>query len=121
VGKASCSLNASNAVFGGADPCPGLPKKLVVQAECTGFFALELSVPVGSTALVRLPLLTSTSGRDAANVTITESAGGVLWADGTFKGGEIAGVVGARADAAAASGAVVEVHVQSGSYQFQLE
>jgi hypothetical protein len=35
VGKQNCTLEASVSFFGGVDPCPGTPKRLAVQLQCS--------------------------------------------------------------------------------------
>ena len=113
VGKAVCSVNASNAAFNTTDPCPGIPKTLAIEAECSSNFAMQTAIPVGSIATVRLPLIPPTSA--AANVTVKEG-GVVVFAAGSFKAGAVHGVLNASADETLA-GKVVAVTVTSGNYQ----
>ena len=117
VGKAVCSVNASNAAFNTTDPCPGIPKTLAIEAECSSNFAMQTAIPVGSTATVRLPLIPPTSA--AANVTVKEG-GVVVFAAGSFKAGAVHGVLNASADETLA-GKVVAVTVTSGNYQWTIE
>ena len=70
LGKPSCTINASSAQFGYKDPCPGMYKRLAVQAVCSGFFSLDVQLPVGvADAEVRLPL----GNRSAAAVTASRA------------------------------------------------
>lgn len=114
LGKHDCTVNATNAMFGGADPCPGRPKSLAIEATCSGYFTLSVTLPVGVIeGEVRLPLL---DGRSASGVTVTEGEH-TIFAHGEFFPGT-AGVNGAVADEAALSGAAIVVAVESGSYSF---
>ena len=40
-------MNASNRVFGGGDPCPGRKKALAIEALCSSFFSMNVSLPLG--------------------------------------------------------------------------
>lgn len=116
LGKHSCKVNATNAMFGG-DPCPGRKKSLVIEATCSGFFTLSVTLPVGVVeGQLRLPLL----GRSPTNVVVKEGDA-VVFAHGRFNPGAAAGVNGAVADETALSGAVIVVAVESGSYSFTME
>ena len=89
VGKPSCAVNASNSMFGGADPCPGREKTLAIEATCSGYFSLAVALPTGvAEGEVRLPLL---GGRSASAVTVKES-GTVIWTAGKFTGAAVDGV-----------------------------
>ena len=116
LGKSSCVINATNSVFGGHDPCPGVPKTLAIEVTCSGFFGISTSIPVGSTAWVRLPLLANAT---AANTKVSES-GTLVWEAGTFHRGSASGVVGMFADDTPA-GQVIVAHVLSGAYTFHME
>ena len=115
LGKVSCSVNASNAAFHTPDPCPGIAKSLAITAECSSDFSLQTSIPVGSRATVRLPLMPPSS---SANVTVKEG-GVVVFASGAYKPG-VPGVLNAFADTTLA-GSVVAVTVVSGEYQWSVE
>ena len=118
LGKPSCVVNASASTFAhGAlpyDPCPGLPKTLVVQARCSGLISMQVSLPVGvAIAEVRLPL--GSGGATAESVTVTES-GTVIWHGGKHVPG-VAGVVSV-APFEDLAGRALSVHVESGAYSF---
>jgi hypothetical protein len=114
VGKSTCSVTASNDVFGG-DPCLNVPKRLYValSGPCAAVqYTLSTTVPTGSTATVVVPTVAG-----AGKVAITESGTGAsvpVWANGAFVAGD-AGVTGATA---AADGSTVSFTVGSGSYAF---
>ena len=116
LGKPSCVVNATNAVFGGADPCPGVAKRLVIEATCSGIFEIKVSIPVSSTAAVRLPLLRNAT---AATATVRES-GVPVWEAGAFNAGAAAGVANVYPDESLA-GKVLVVEAASGAYTLQLE
>ena len=114
VGKASCTVPATNAGFGG-DPCVNTPKTLAVSlaGQCGApvgvrKFALQTTVPVGGTAQVIVP-----AWGPAASATITEG-GAKVWTAGAF----VPGTAGVMAGAASADGLNVELTVVSGSYSF---
>lgn len=95
VGKSSCAIPVTDSVFG--DPCPGTKKELAVSLVCdrdpvppTQTFFLNVSVPVGSTALIAVPLLT---GIAASNATVAES-GAIVWSNGTYISDASPGVLG---------------------------
>ncbi len=108
VGKQSCTIVASNAVFGG-DPCNGSVKWLSVQAYCSLDATLVSSViiPTGSTATVALPVYAMTSP------TITES-GAIVYQNGNFVSG-VSGMISGESDISTNS---VVLQVLSGSYSF---
>lgn len=94
VGKSACSVPVTDAVFG--DPCPGVKKELAVSLTCsdspappTQRLTVNVTVPIGATALVALPLLL---GLAPPNVTVTEG-GAVVWAHGSFEEGGAVGVL----------------------------
>ena len=111
VGKGACTIPADTATFG-PDPCFDTPKRLAValSGSCaTTLYHLDTTVPVGSTASVRVPTLTASP----AVATITE--GGVtVWAAGAF----VPGVPGLTSAAAGADGKSVVFAAGSGSYAF---
>lgn len=117
LGKHSCTVNATNAMFGGTDPCPGRPKSLAIEATCSGYFTLSVTLPVGVVeGELQLPLL----GRNASSVVVREG-GAVVFSKGQFVPGAVAGVNRAVADEAALSGPVIVVAIDSGSYSFVME
>lgn len=95
VGKAACAVPVTDAVFG--DPCPGTKKQLAAALACSGgpeppsqqVLSLNVTVPVGATALLALPLL---AGVAPGNASVTES-GAAVWVKGAFVEGGAAGVV----------------------------
>ena len=76
--------------------------------DASGALALDVAVPVGTTAEVGVPLWRAT----AANVTVTEAAGPV-WQGGKFVGAKVPGI---RSGSAAADSIVLIVG--SGTYRF---
>ena len=116
LGKRSCVVNATNTVFGGGDPCPGIAKRLVIEATCSGIFAMTALIPVGSTATMRVPLLRNAT---AATVTLRES-GIAVWESGAFKAGAVPGVANVHPGATLA-GNVLVVDAAAGAYTLQLE
>ena len=117
LGKVSCAVNASNAAFNTTDPCPGVAKTLAIEAECTTEFGMSTTIPVGSRATIRIPVLSAASYPN--NVTVKEG-GVVVFASGAFKPGAVAGVLHAEADETLA-GKVVAVSVVSGTFQWSIE
>ena len=115
IGKASCIVNATNAVFGGADPCPGQPKRLAIQAVCAGVFTIATTIPAGTIASVRIPLL----GNSTAATTTIEESGNVVWRQGKFNPTAAVGVTAAAAEQTLA-GPVIAFQVGSGRYSFTL-
>ena len=124
VGKSSCVLKASSQNFGG-DPCFGTPKFLKVQVSCKGgtpapvpttptkkMLSYAVTIPVGSTATVRLPGFGATT---ASGVAVTEG-GTQVFANGAF----VAGVDGVSAGKWADAFGAVELTVGSGSYAFDV-
>ncbi len=56
LGQASCSVYASDTVFG--DPCYGIVKALAIQGVCSQTtYAHNVTVPVGSVSVVQFPTL----------------------------------------------------------------
>jgi len=105
VGKSSCTVAATDGVFG--DPCFGQVKRLAVRVSgCQSVvYQHNVEVPVGSSGDVHFP---SSSG-----LSIMESNQAV-WQDGAFVSG-VDGVLSAYDN-----GAQVIVTIGSGSYQFQV-
>jgi hypothetical protein len=108
-GQQRCSILIGPKTFGG-DPCLGVPKRLAVNVSCTAaaptpstptpappalpvyaprHFEWNISVPVGSTAIVHVPLL----GATAASVAVSADGGSAVWENGRF----VAGVPGVSA------------------------
>ena len=115
LGKASCSIPATNTFFGG-DPCYGTVKALAVRltgacAEVT--VQVSATVPVGAQATIAVPLFSAA----ATAAVVTEGSGSSptpVWSGGAYVPG-VPGVTGA-----AAGNAVINVFVGSGTYNFQL-
>ena len=108
VGKSSCSVFASDTVFG--DPCYGTPKSLAIAATClSSSFTHSVTIPVGSVATVTIPLLDNTVG------TISES-GTAFWENNQY----VSGVAGISGASLSADGSSVNVLAGSGSYSFLL-
>jgi alpha-L-rhamnosidase len=109
VGKQTCSIVANNTVFGG-DPCFDTKKELAVVAECKdnfhALFSYNVTVPVGSTASVRLPKFNTTG------VQVTEDSTAV-WSNGKFV--PVPGVASGSED-----GGAVQFEVGSGDYSFTM-
>ena len=119
LGKTSCVVNASAREFahGGKpyDPCPGVPKTLVIEARCSALFRLRTSLPVGVVAAtVRLPL----GGHAASEVNVFES-GTPIWAAGRYKAG--APGVHSVTPWSGLAGSALEVAVDNGEYSFVTE
>jgi hypothetical protein len=111
LGKASCTLSATTAAFGGEDPCQNVVKDLsvVLSGSCKGtLYTLATTVPVGGTAQVIVPAMGA-----AAAASINEGAAAV-WRAGAF----VPGTPGITAAAATADGSAVAFAVGSGSYIF---
>jgi alpha-L-rhamnosidase len=115
VGKSSCSIQASDSVFG--DPCPSTVKKLAVSlaGQCgqpagDPKFELKLVVPVGGAAQVIIP-----AWGTASSANVTDGAARV-WSAGAF----VPGTPGVMAGAASADGLSVELTVASGAYDFSV-
>lgn len=112
VGKSSCSIAASDTVFG--DPCPNVPKSLAVSlaGPCDQIvFTLSATVPAGSTATAYVPVA------DASTAVITEG-GAKVWASGAFVPGT-PGVLGAAPGVGAHNGTVA-IAIGSGEYAFAI-
>lgn len=116
LGHRSCTLYANTSQFGGADPCPGTPKRLAVVARCAGgcrrSFGLNVTVPIGSSATITLP--TSSGGHAPAKIT---ESGVTFYRGGSFLPGTAEGVRAARA---IDGGGGFEVQVGGGAYVFVL-
>eukprot|EP01116_Phalansterium_solitarium_P007853 TRINITY_DN2084_c1_g1_i2.p1 TRINITY_DN2084_c1_g1~~TRINITY_DN2084_c1_g1_i2.p1 ORF type:complete len:1037 (-),score=234.67 TRINITY_DN2084_c1_g1_i2:145-3255(-) len=105
VGKSSCSVAATDAVFG--DPCPNTVKRLYVQAAGCAFNSYEhtVTVPVNSIGSVFIPKF------ELSNIVVSES-GSPIWKNGTFVPG-IPGVTGASD-----VGTAIKIEIGSGSFSF---
>ena len=119
VGKASCTLFANNTQFGGQDPCSGTLKRLVVAATCAGGctaqFALNATVPGGSTATIVVPA-PGLNATLAGAATLAE--GGVpFFRNGSFVPGAVDSIVSARVGG---DNAGFEVIAGGGRYAFTL-
>jgi hypothetical protein len=121
LGKSSCTVLAStgNSAFG-PDPCFGTRKKLAVQVTCkvpsgptppTKVFTYNVTIPVGSTASVRLPGFGANGA--TSGVTITEGAVAVF-----SKGKFISGVTGVTGAVWNLATQAVDLVVGSGTYSF---
>ena len=110
IGKHSCSIPATNVFFGG-DPCLDVRKSLAVQATCSvsSPYTMSVTIPVGSTASVRVPLPKGTP----QNWTVTEGTA-TVWHNNAFVPGD-PGVTGGQATAT-----YIEFAVGSGQYTFSL-
>jgi hypothetical protein len=129
LGKSSCSINAgtpgpaNSTCAGCGDPCFGTVKQFAVKVHCSSpttppapapapVFSYAVTIPVGSTATVRLPGF----GAKAAAVAVTES-GKIVFTGGSFVPAAVQGVsAGMWADAQQA----VELTVGSGTYSFEV-
>ena len=87
LGKHNCSVNADPQTFHNEDPCPSMQKELVIEVTCksVAYFALNVTIPVGSVATVFLPLLNdgvprhnSNTDRNGTTISIEES-GAPVW------------------------------------------
>ena len=116
LGQTSCIINASRTEFAHGsvpyDPCPGVLKTLAIEARCSALFHLQISLPVGVSATVKLPL----NGHSVDSVNITES-GKLIWQAGSYKPGVAAAVFSAT-PWSDLTGRGVEVEVGSGDYSF---
>eukprot|EP00937_MAST-01D_sp_MAST-1D-sp2_P005224 g5224.t1 len=113
AGQRQCTLYANASQFGGADPCHGVRKRLVVAATCAGScqtrFILNATVPVGSTATVTLP------GAAVGGADVLTEAGQPIYRAGAFVPGAVAGVKSAQS----VNGGL-EVVTGGGRYAFAL-
>ena len=111
IGKASCVIPASDALFG--DSCPEVRKSLAVElaGTCKGApaFSLNTRVPTGGRAIARIPI----GARDPREVNVTEG-GGVVWERGVFM--PAPGIT----NASAATGGYISFTVGGGAYAFVL-
>lgn len=106
LGQASCSVYASDTVFG--DPCYGIVKSLAIQGVCSQTtYAHNVTVPVGSVSVVQFPSLDGTAGE------VYES-GTLIWDGQTYYPG-VAGI-----SFAFFANDTVFVGTGSGSYAFLL-
>jgi len=109
LGKTSCSVNASDNVFG--DPCYGTAKSLAAIVQCTStatqLYTLSVIIPVTSTAQVHVP----TAGTDITRLMVQES-GMTIWQNSAF----MAGPTGIYS--AAVNGSTIAFEIGSGSYSF---
>jgi len=90
---------------------------VVAVASNATSVTLEVTVPVGATALAAIPLLPArAAGSPAASVTaVAISEGGkAVWSQGKF----VPGVPGVSAGKAGADGMSIEMELVSGSYAF---
>jgi len=109
LGKSTCSVFASDTVFG--DPCFGTFKRMKIQVSGCAFydFVQNATIPVNSMGTVVVP----TFANNANSVTISES-GKVIWSKGQFVSGD-GGVISANASLGG-----VAFRVGSGSYSFAI-
>ena len=133
VGKSTCTLIAGlqhgDTPGSGPDPCINCIKSLaVVLSGCEGtsrfgiappppppkpaLFRYDVTVPLGSTATVHLPMMGLMS-----SATIRES-GDLLWSNRKLVPGEVSGVLAAQASD---EQGVVMVTIGSGAYSFKIE
>jgi hypothetical protein len=112
VGKAACSVLASDATFG--DPCYGTYKRLYVAATCSApqysplpLFQLNATTPVPATVVFPL-------GATAPSAAIVSESGNTVWSNGAFH--PTAGIT----NAVVFPGVGLNFTVQSGSYAFLL-
>jgi len=112
VGMSSCQLRATDSLFG--DPCYGKKKWLSVQAVCSQASTLNaaVEVPVGSTALIRLPRL------DLGSVVVMDQNLDmpVYSTSGGFNS-KVPGITGAVYNSQINS---VDVSVESGKYSLSM-
>lgn len=126
VGEESCTVDCKEGQCVStdvSDPCHGTKKHVAVSVECSApapppapskpEVRLAVSIPVGSSGSVRVPLVAKV-GLVPATATILE-AGTPVWRDGKFVAG-IAGISGATADQDG-----VTFTTTSGSYDFSAE
>ena len=120
VGKASCSVPASNGEFG-YDPCVDVLKHLDVQVECsdqaTGYFEVEATVPSGSTGMVFLRRSEEmvADGNPPIAKWVVQEGGKTVWKEMMFSNGDDGVVAGE-----AVGDDALMFTVQSGSYSFVL-
>lgn len=118
LGKTSCIINASRSEFAHGsvpyDPCPGVLKTLTIEARCSALFHLHISLPVGVSATVRLPLAEHT----VDSVNIVES-GKLVWQAGSYKPGVSA--VYSAIPWSDLTGSGVEIEIGNGDYSFTAE
>jgi len=87
LGKASCTVSASNAAFG--DPCPGTLKRLVAQVTCTGTVSTPTTGICATAAENGTATLSCPAGKTITSVTYasygTPSGSCGSFADGSCK------------------------------------
>eukprot|EP00937_MAST-01D_sp_MAST-1D-sp2_P002214 g2214.t1 len=127
VGKQSCAIGVTVKKFG--DRCLDVPKRLAAAVSCVSHatpppaplpvgpraFDWNVSVPIGSTATVHVPLLGASAS--AVDITVDGTQGGTrqpVWSHGSFVTGSD-GVLTARA-----LGDAVVFSCVSGAYRFEL-
>jgi hypothetical protein len=119
LGKPSCVVNASKYEFAHGsdpyDPCPGVSKTLVIEARCSALFRVQISLPVGVSAIVRLPL----DGHVVSSVNVFESVTQLIWAAGRYKPG--AAGVHSVAPWSDLAGSGLAIEVGSGEYSFRAD
>ena len=94
IGKSECTLYANNTQFGGQDPCPGMRKRLLITATCSGGsirFVLNSTIPFGSVADTVLPVPSAVK----TDSVVVEESGNVVFANSSFVPGAAEGVVSA--------------------------
>jgi len=116
MGKPSCSIEVSNAFFGG-DPCLNTPKYLDMSVLCSTSsvnpsFNLEISLPIGQKTLVNIPIVPNLK-QTPQNLQISEGTS-VIWSNGKFRGapGITSGVVNPSMTG-------ITLTVASGVYKFE--
>ena len=151
VGRRACTIGVNVKVFG--DPCLGVPKALAVQLRCTDAaddgpprlpvpaaaaqlravvpraFDWNVSVPVGSSAALHVPLVGAAAGSVSISVDDVEPGAQssvensarprsriVVWEHGAF----VAGVQGLTSATADADGSSIKFAAGSGDYFFQM-
>jgi hypothetical protein len=137
VGKESCVAECDQGACEGTvvpDPCFGVKKHLAVNVHCTPpppppptpphpapadtAVTLDVTVPVGSTARVRVPLVAAV-GHVVATVVIKEG-GSVVWEKGRFVAGGAGGIASGVVDVVGEGEGVMFV-VESGVYAFSAD
>ena len=120
LNKTNCTIPVTDAVFG--DPCEGVKKSLAVSVACDppalqAYFSTTVSLPVGVTALVAVPL------PHASDEVEVSTNGVVVWQAGQFVPGA-PGVLGASQSAGTtgysnSTGPAILVDVVSGVFIFE--
>jgi len=116
LGQETCQVEcdgdtcAGNTLPGG-DPCYGTKKSLVVSVSCSAppsppsptpaptstTVQLNVTIPFGSKASVRVPLVPAV-GHTTSNVVVREGGGTVVWQSGAFVPGAVSALISAAAD-----------------------